>query len=491
MNKMTISIVKMMTGLVIIFCFIGFSGTKASAQIYEPEGLNMPGAWNSWTNPPTNNLALASSTQVTGGKIVKITDGTMRWQTVLKVKESGGDLTPGTYTWLFTSGPATSAFQNKWAAVTVIMDSLQLYTKEGAADNSITLENNHYYIMNWQDGGYSDTHAIFMKTSAEPGEIDSVSVPVNVQANTAVPVTIFLQQPPSPEEKFYIRYSADGWNTSTAIQSPGVTGSTAVVTLPGFASGTVVSYYAFSSTIGNIISNYDMLTIDYDNKEGDNYTFTVGGGAPTIAFANLQWPGSAMIGPGMALDVFGQVNIPGVTGQTTPAPGLSAWVGYHTENTDPATWTNWAVATYNGPAGNNDEFKKDLGSLLTTAGVYYYVMRYQYNGGAYLYGGYSETGGGFWDGTTNISGRVDVEVGIEEPNNSDFRVWPNPFTDEVRIELTEPSVIRINDLQGRSLMTEKFNTGIQTIETNPLEPGIYLLTMTSNHHSSTRKVFKQ
>jgi len=26
----------------------------AWAQIYEPEGLNMPGAWNGWTNLPTN-----------------------------------------------------------------------------------------------------------------------------------------------------------------------------------------------------------------------------------------------------------------------------------------------------------------------------------------------------------------------------------------------------------------------------------------------------
>ncbi|MDD3806981.1 MAG: hypothetical protein PHE86_02955, partial [Candidatus Marinimicrobia bacterium] len=86
------------------------------AQIYEPEGINMPGSWNDWANPPTV-LALVNGNQRPDGKITKITTGTPRWQTTLYVAESGGDLVGGTYQWLFTSGPTSNLWQNKWANV--------------------------------------------------------------------------------------------------------------------------------------------------------------------------------------------------------------------------------------------------------------------------------------------------------------------------------------------------------------------------------------
>jgi len=57
----------------------------------------MPGAWNSWTNPPANKLAFASSTQVSNGRIEKISTGTARWQTVFYAAASGGDVVGGTY----------------------------------------------------------------------------------------------------------------------------------------------------------------------------------------------------------------------------------------------------------------------------------------------------------------------------------------------------------------------------------------------------------
>ena len=38
-------------------------------------------------------------------------------------------------------------------------------------------------------------------------------------------------------------------------------------------------------------------------------------------------------------------------------------------------------------------------------GTYYYAIRFQRNGGAYVYGRYNS---GFWDGTTNISGVLTV-----------------------------------------------------------------------------------
>ena len=79
----------------LLFLGLSFIYISVFAQIYAPEGLNMPGTWNGWTNPPTNNLAIASSTQVTGGRVTKITTGTARYQTIFSAAASGADFTGG------------------------------------------------------------------------------------------------------------------------------------------------------------------------------------------------------------------------------------------------------------------------------------------------------------------------------------------------------------------------------------------------------------
>jgi len=388
-----------------------FFGQTAQAQIYEPEGLNMPGAWNSWTNPPTN-LALASSTQVTGGRVVKIAVGTTRWQTSFSVAATGGDLVGGTYNWLFTSGSSSNYYQNKWANVIVVVNTLQTYIKEGGTDNSITLVNGKWYTMNWEDKGYTDTRAIFMETSAQPVAFTNVSVPGSVSTNTPVTITVTTSAAKCTEENIYLRYSTDAWVTSN-ILPVSMTGNSGSVLIPGQAAGTTVSYYALSSTITNLSTDVDLCTLKLLNNNALNYSYTVAPPPPAITWANLQFPASGAIETGSVFEVYGQALIPGVTGQSTAAAGLQAWVGYSTTNTNPNTWTNWVPATYNQAVGNNDEFKADIGTLIPTAGTYYYVTRFQLNSDAYVYGGYN---GGFWDGTTNISGTLTVTDPIPNPD---------------------------------------------------------------------------
>ncbi len=116
-------------------------------------------------------------------------------------------------------------------------------------------------------------------------------------------------------------------------------------------------------------ADFDLVTIKLNNNSGTNYSYTVLPAPPVIAWANLQYPGVGNITVGSAFLVYGQAFIPGVTGQATPAPGLQAWVGYSTTNTDPSTWTNWIAAPYNAPAGSNDEFMADLGAVISSAGT--------------------------------------------------------------------------------------------------------------------------
>jgi hypothetical protein len=128
----------------------------------------------------------------------------------------------------------------------------------------------------------------------------------------------------------------------------------------------------------------------------------------SINWANLQWPGTGSIAPGGAFDVYAQAFIPnGITGAAGATYGLQAWIGYSTENTNPNTWTNWIPAPFFGQSYDNDEFKADLGSVLTSAGTYYYASRFQFGNMDYVYGGFN---GGFWNETTNVSGVLTVSV---------------------------------------------------------------------------------
>ncbi|MDN3675886.1 T9SS type A sorting domain-containing protein [Flavobacterium paronense] len=153
-----------------------------------------------------------------------------------------------------------------------------------------------------------------------------------------------------------------------------------------------------------------------DTGTVDSWSITF---APTIFdlpdYVNLQYPGSATFQVGGNVTVYGQVYeggltdvAPNIVGQ---APGINAWIGISPlgADTNPNTWTNWVAATWNsGAVGNNDEYQAAIGATLAP-GTYYYATRFQLNGGAFVYGGYSPPpGGGVWDGTTYVSGVLTV-----------------------------------------------------------------------------------
>ncbi|KAF0198738.1 MAG: hypothetical protein FD166_990 [Bacteroidetes bacterium] len=291
------------TALLLLVLFLG-NNKNTTAQIYAPEGLNMPGAWNGWTNPPTNNLALASYTQVSGGRVTKILPaipgGQTRWQTIISAAASGGDVTGGTHQWVFTSGSTGTPWSNKWAAVTVSLNTLQNYTYSGAAANSsITLTNGKWYSMNWKDSGYTGTQAIFMETSAQPVDLASLSVPSSVAANQAATITLTTSNTPAAEELFYLLYSTNNWVTS-AITSFTMTGSSGTATIPGQSPGAVVKYYAFSSTVSSITNNYDLYTIKLNSNGGNYFSYTVSGlstQAEILGFTMAEQVAPAVINP--------------------------------------------------------------------------------------------------------------------------------------------------------------------------------------------------
>lgn len=143
---------------------------------------------------------------------------------------------------------------------------------------------------------------------------------------------------------------------------------------------------------------------------------------PTVAidWANLQWPSNGTINQGDNFSVYARTYIAGITSQAGATPGLQCWIGYSSTNTDPSTWTNWVPAYYNLDESNNDEFMANIGTAITSSGVYYYASRWKYSAGQYYYGGLND---GFWDGTTHPSGVLTVN---EKPTISD--VQQNPLS---------------------------------------------------------------
>ena len=130
----------------------------------------------------------------------------------------------------------------------------------------------------------------------------------------------------------------------------------------------------------------------------------------TIDWANLHWPQSGTIYLGSSYNVYARVYESGVTDGAGQGSGITAWIGYSTSNSNPSGvgWT-WVSASYNTDSGNNDEYVLDLGSNISSVGTYYYTSRFSMDGGSsFVYGGYNAGGGGFWDGSSNVSGTLTI-----------------------------------------------------------------------------------
>jgi 1,4-alpha-glucan branching enzyme len=252
--------------------FIVSVNQTSQAQIYEPEGLNMPGEWDNWENPPSNPVL--AGIQADGNLLSTNNLGTNHYQTIFSTPD---DIASGTYEFLFTSGPEGDVWANKWNNVNVELNTIQTYTFTGTVNNSITLDDNKYYVMNWENIGYEDTRAIFMEMNSAPAKILSTEQDWS-SPQPETEVTISIETDKEASGYFYLRYTTDAWSSSEVIAFNFV-GTSGEAIIPGFTSGTGVEYYIFSTVFDDLSgfsgSDFDLITINYDNKSGSNYSYTV------------------------------------------------------------------------------------------------------------------------------------------------------------------------------------------------------------------------
>lgn len=183
----------------------------------------------------------------------------------------------------------------------------------------------------------------------------------------------------------------------------------------------------------------------------------------SLDWCNLQFPQNKSIKVNETFDIYAQVLRTGTTDAAGQGANIEAWIGYSTSNTNPSTWTNWVVASFNQDVGNNDEYTISLGTGLAE-GTYYYASRFRSNGRTFYYGGYNAGGGGFWDGAANVSGILNIA-------SIDWCNLQHPGTASIRIGETLDVYARIliDDVTDRIGLGKKIDTwiGWNREDTNP------------------------
>jgi hypothetical protein len=299
---------------------------------------------------------------------------------------------------LFSAEPASGWIANTDASGTDLADVGTIALRQGTTANATGLK---------LDG---------IRVATTWADIVGPIVPTIISAPTSLTGFSYAGSGPSSEQSFVV----SGANlTNDIVVTPSVdyeisTGTGALfvpassVTLAQNSGSVTSTTFYTRLKAGLAAGNYNAEDITISSTGATSKTVSCSGTVlEQLDYVNLQWPPTPTITVGDALNVYAQVYETGLTpGNGLQGAGITCWIGYSTSNTNPDTWTNWIPATFNNMGGgdNNDEYMANLGASISAAGTYYFASRFQLGTAPFVYGGYSGTGGGFWDGTTNVSG---------------------------------------------------------------------------------------
>ena len=250
----------------------------------------------------------------------------------------------------YTSGQTLNAFN---AVINPATETASARYNSGFGGQSGLLPNvtsGLYYTWNVTENVTANNFMAVLETAYNPTTISSVSNASPLE-NVPTQVTVSLAASPSVGENAFVRYSTNGFASSSVVACS-FTGSTGTATIPGLASGTVVSYYAFTSSMSlsqlnaavtaNGEVSYDMATLDLNNNGGSNYSFTITDTTPpsiltvSISSANTNSPSIAKAGDIISLS-FTTDETPAVTPAATIQGNTASVTGSGTSWT--ASWT--------------------------------------------------------------------------------------------------------------------------------------------------------
>ena len=264
-------------------------------------------------NPPGTSIEVPCGTDLNGGTINLYNNlyssnplATAMYRMAFSTTDAGG---AGNYNFLFTSGPCTNYFQNKWTksttpftGISAVLNTVETYyfcntsgsgNPPGCVDwgnTDITLSSGKYYTTNFVDNGYANTSAIFFETSTAPATINTVTYSYNNTSGGCngaggLIITVNCNAAPSSEENFFIRYSTTS-NFSASSFAPVVFADTTQLNagkavIP-FNAGTQYYFYALSTTLSysalqtsySTYSTTDVATLMANTNGGSNYSYT-------------------------------------------------------------------------------------------------------------------------------------------------------------------------------------------------------------------------
>lgn len=168
--------------------------------------------------------------------------------------------------------------------------------------------------------------------------------------------------------------------------------------------------FQVSESAAAITYNLAIINFRAIDKEGNVLETQVPGAVQLtvrsfVSWAGLQTPGSASIEFGFTVEAEARVIVPDVTSVNGPDPDIGSWIGISTVSEEPWLWPEnaWLEAGYKQRTTGAHVFTRTIGSDLQ-AGTYYVASRIRYQDDDYVFGGYDQDGGGFWDGINYVSG---------------------------------------------------------------------------------------
>jgi hypothetical protein len=124
-----------------------------------------------------------------------------------------------------------------------------------------------------------------------------------------------------------------------------------------------------------------------------------------ISDLQLAIPADNNITEGDELQVTGSIYVNDVTvDENTESARVTVWVGVNTVDSDPSGWdeTAWTKMEFDAAQNSYHQYVDSVGFGMDT-GNYYIALRAQLDSESYVYGGRSDSGGGFWDGIDNVN----------------------------------------------------------------------------------------
>lgn len=167
-------------------------------------------------------------------------------------------------------------------------------TTNGAMFIEVANADDNYIFKTFNAGVNPAYRFIYFRVAGEVRTITNVSVPTNIMASLPATITATLSGPLAAGQGVYLRYSTDAFASSTVVPMAG-SGTTYTAPIPGFAQGAQVFYYCFTSGSGLTIGHgtADFYTINANNNDNLNYTYTVQAATAIGTIANGAWSSPA------------------------------------------------------------------------------------------------------------------------------------------------------------------------------------------------------